>query len=162
MPTTLTTECWVLHLSAGYTLAISIYQVAELVNNTPRLAIPQAPPHCCYLIPWRNMLIPLIDYQTNRTRSTNSTSLTNQTTDNIMIVKFLDAENNTLYLAFAVTSIKKYTVSDDEFSAANNQKGIPFLSSVISAFYCKDREENTNSKREEPTYIIDMQHLYSA
>ena len=85
MRTALTTDCWVLRLNGGYTLAISIYQVAELVSNTPRLSVPQAPAHCCYLISWKNMLIPLIDYQT---------SLASSNTDNIMIVKFLGEEDN--------------------------------------------------------------------
>ena len=163
MQTALTTECWVLHLNGGYMLAISIFQVAELVNNTPRLAIPQAPTHCCYLISWRNKLIPLIDYQGH---APGSDTCTNTCTDNIMIVKFLGEDEVIQYLAFAVTNVEKYTVNDNEFSTPQNQNILPFSSSVISAFDCVDISNDQCSDRcndrNSMTYIIDMKHLYSS
>ena len=163
MQTALTTDCWVLHLNGGYTLAISIYQVAELVNDTPRLAVPQAPAHCCYLISWRNKLIPLIDYKTDLPNSNS-----NSNNNNIMIVKFLGEEDNIHYLAFAVTSVEKYTVNDNDFSTLKNQNNLPFSSSIISAFHCGARDgirggdEGNKNINEQTTYIIDMKHLYSS
>lgn len=148
MRTALTTDCWMLHLNGGYTLAISIHQVAELINNTPRLSVPQAPAHCCYLISWRNKLIPLMDYKTDSP---------NPDTNNIMIVKFLGKDDNTHYLAFAVTSVEKYSVNDDDFSTSKNQYNLPFSSSIISAFHCR-----TKNIKEQTAYIIDMKHLYSS
>ena len=156
MRTTLKTDCWVLHLNGGYTLAISIFQVAELVNNIPRLSIPQAPAHCCYLISWRDKLIPLVDYQTNSSSSDS---------DNIMIVKFSGDDKNIQHLAFAVTSVEKHTVNDSDFSTLcptpQHQSKLPFWSSVISAFQSNDgvseREGESGT-----TYIIDIKHLYSS
>ena len=153
MQTTLTTDCWVLHLNGGYTLAISIYQVAELVNDIPRLPIPQAQAHCCNLISWRDKLIPLIDYQAHSENLPIPTIPTSSDNDNIMIVKFLGEDENIQYLAFAVTRVEKYTVNDDDFSTPQNQNNLPFSSSVISAFHCENRSNTA--------YIIDMKHLYS-
>ncbi len=159
MRTTLTTDCWVLHLNGGYTLAISIYQVAELINNTPRLSIPQAPAHCCYLISWRNKLIPLVDYQTNSS---------SPDSDNIMIVKFSGDDESILHLAFAVTSVEKHSVNDSDFSnlfsTPQHQSKLPFWSSVISAFQSNGRASECGSKSEskKTTYIIDMKHLYAS
>ena len=165
MRTALTTDCWVLHLNGGYTLAISIYQVAELVSDTSRLPVPQAPAHCCSLISWRNKLIPLIDYKTDLP---NSNSNSNNNNNNIMIVKFLGEEDNIHYLAFAVTDVEKYTVNDDDFSTLKNQNNLPFSSSIISAFHCgarggiRDGDGGNNNINEQTTYIIDMKHLYSS
>ncbi|OUR88650.1 hypothetical protein A9Q81_23190 [Gammaproteobacteria bacterium 42_54_T18] len=161
MQTALTTDCWVLNLNGGYTLAISIYQVAELVNNAPRLPIPQAPAHCCYLISWRDKLIPLVDYQA--CSSSLPSSLTSDT-DNIMIVKFREEDESIQYLAFAVTSVEKYTVNDEEFSTPKNQNNIPFSSSIISAFHSTGRsnDSSNNNSSSNTTYIIDMKHLHSS
>ncbi len=159
MRPTLTTDCWVLHLNGGYTLAISIYQVAELVNDVPRLLIPQAPAHCCHLILWQDKLIPLIDYQSNSPSLSNSQ---NSDTNNIMIVKFMGDEDNILYLAFAVTSVEKYNVNDDDLSTPQAQNNIPFSRSIISAFHFTDSNSNRNNDKSNTTYIIDMKHLYSS
>ena len=167
MRTALTTDCWVLHLNGGYMLAISIFQVAELVNNTPRLSIPQAQPHCCYLISWRNKLIPLVDYHNHSPNpgtdiGTNTSTDSSTATDNIMIVKFLGEGEVTQYLAFAVTSVEKYTVNDSEFSTPHNQTPIPFSSSIISAFDCVDMNNDKCSDKNNITYIIDMKRLCSS
>lgn len=144
MRTPLATDCWLLHLRGGYTLAISLYQVAELINNPIKLAVPQTPTHCNHLIPWRDTLIPLVDYQD---RSINTI---NNTPNNAMVVKFLGQQDNIHYLAFAVTGVEKSCINDADFTTPQNQELLPFSSSILSA------SQNQN----QVTYILDMQHLY--
>jgi len=139
-----TSSCWLLHLSSGYTLGISLYQAVELITSPARLHVP-APKFCNQLVEWRNNLLPVIDFQDSA--DWESKKSINQ----IMVVKFSDNKSSVNYLGFTVDSIEKSSISDSDFSILPNWQTLPFSNSVLS----------TCQKNGTSTYILDLNRLYN-
>lgn len=133
-------DCWLLHLSSGHAIAISIHQVTELLKEATRLPVPRTPDHCRHLIAWRERLIPLVDYRPHQDSAQGQ----------VMVIRFQNAAQGIDYLGFSVKHIEKISLSDDDFRAPDNLQALPFANSLLSSCWVNNQ----------PIYILDMHSLY--
>ncbi|OUS27059.1 hypothetical protein A9Q99_17815 [Gammaproteobacteria bacterium 45_16_T64] len=138
-------NCWLLHLTSGHVIAISIHQVTELLRDIVRLPVPRAPEHCNNLIAWRERLIPLVDYQhPNRSKTSLSHS-------QVMVIRFANDEHGIDYLGFSIKHIEKATIHDSDFLIPDDWQDLPFTESILSSCEVNDQ----------CIYILDMKTLYN-